>query len=193
MAESRYTDVDRPESGTAEAVEAEYEVELAGLDDNEAAQVKEAISEAEFNNELDQLDVDAEIQQAQFAEDDRADAESLREQQVEAADAGDYDTARERAEQVREELRESSDEHGGQLDSALAENAHDVEVLNEADFQQENAEVFEDAAVDLAGTDGADAAMDDAWHADEAADDIADDSTDFADTGGDSSIYTDAG
>lgn len=188
MAESRLTDIDRPEPGTAEAVEAEYEVELAGLNDNEAAQVKEAISEAQFNDELDQLDVSEEVLEAQFAEEARAEAETLREQQVEAADAGNYEAARERAEQVRDELRESSEEHGGQLDTALAENAHDVEVLNEADFQQENAEFFEDAAVDLPGGDGA---LDDAGDAQDAADDAADDSTDFDDTGGDSSIYTD--
>ncbi|MEO0421060.1 MAG: hypothetical protein AAF184_01910 [Pseudomonadota bacterium] len=191
MAESRYTDIDRPEPGTAEAVEAEYEVELAGLNEHETAQVKEAISEAQFNDELDQLDVSEEVQQAQFAEEARAEAETLREQQVEAADAGNYDAARERAEQVRDELRESSEEHGGQLDTALAENAHDVEVLNEADFQQENAEFFEDAVVDMPSGEGADGALDDAWDAQDAADDAADDSTDFEDTGGDSSIYTD--
>ncbi|MEM9383508.1 MAG: hypothetical protein AAGA68_00475 [Pseudomonadota bacterium] len=191
MAELRFTDIDRPEPGTAEAVEAEYEVELAGLNDNESAQVKEAISEAEFNNELDQLDVSEELQQAQFAEEDRAAAETLREEQVEAADVGNYDAARERAEQVREELRESSDEHGGQLDAALAENAHDVEVLSEADFQQENAEFFENAVVDMPSAEGVDGAVDDAWDAQDAADDAAADSTDFADTGGDSSIYTD--
>ncbi|MEM1436979.1 MAG: hypothetical protein AAGG11_23225 [Pseudomonadota bacterium] len=196
MAETRYTDAERPEPGTAEAVEAEFEVELAGLNDNETAQVREAISEAEFNNELDQLDVDAEIQQAQFAETDRAEAEELREDQVEAADRGDYETARDRAEDAQHELRDAAETHGGNLDTALSENARDVEVLSEAEFQQEAAESFEADAIDYAELDsdeGADASLDDAYDAADAADDAAQDSTDFADTGGDHSIYTDHG
>lgn len=196
MSETRYTDLDENELNTVEAVEAEFEVELAGLNDNEAAQVKEALSEAEFGNELDSLDVENEIEQAQFAEEDRAQAEELREDQVEAADAGDYETARERAEQVQEELRDSSEEHGGDLDTAINENAHDVEVLSEADYQQEVAEDFDAEAVEYAELDSpeaADGTADDAYDAAEMADDAADNSTDYSDTGGDQSIYTDNG
>ncbi|MCR9279374.1 MAG: hypothetical protein NXH85_15565 [Pseudomonadaceae bacterium] len=194
MSETRYTDREEFEPETVEAVEAEYEVEMAGLNDNEAAQVKEALSEAEFNNELDSLDVENEIEQAQFAEEDRAQAEELREEQVEAADAGDYDTARERAEQVEQELRDSSEEHGGDLDNAISENAHDVEVLSEADYQQEVAEDMGEDAYDYAeleSAEGYDESMDDAYDAADNADSQAAESTDYSDTGGDQSIYTD--
>lgn len=195
MSEPRYTDIDQPEAGTAEAVEVEYEVELAGLNENEVSQVKEALSEAEFDGSLDEVDVDSEIAEAQFAEEDRAEAEDLREEQVEAADAGDYETAREKAEAVQSELKESSEEHGGDLDSAIDSNAHDVEVLSEAEYQQETAEAFEADAEDYAedGSDAADSVMDDAQDSAEQADDYAADSTDYNDTGGDASIYTDNG
>lgn len=194
MSETRYTDLDDQEPDTAEAVEAMYEVELAGLNENEAAQVKEALSEAEFDNELDSLDVENEIEQAQFAEEDRAQAEELREEQVEAADAGDYETARERAEEVQQELRDSSEEHGGDLDNAINENAHDVEVLSEADYQQEVAEDMGEDAYDYAeleSAEGYDESMDDAYDAADNADSQAAESTDYSDTGGDQSIYTD--
>lgn len=193
MSEPRYTDIDDATPGTTEAVEVEYEVELAGLNENELAQVKEALSEAEFDGSLDELDVENEIAEAQNAEEDRADAEDLREEQVEAADAGDYETAREKAEEVQLELRESSQDHGGDLDTAIDSNAHDIEVLSEADHQQETAEAFEADADDYAeqSDEGAESSMDTAMDAADSADAYAQDSTDFNDTAGDASIYTD--
>lgn len=194
MSETRYTDEDEFEPETIEQVEARYEVEMAGLNDNEAAQVKEALSEAEFNNELDTLDIENEIEQAQFAEEDRAQAEDIREDQVNAADAGDYETARERAEEVQQELRDSSEEHGGDLDNAISENTHDIEVLSEADYQQEVAEDMAEDAYDYAeleSAEGYDESMDDAYDAADNADSQAAESTDYSDTGGDQSIYTD--
>ncbi|MEQ8860909.1 MAG: hypothetical protein RIC56_19865 [Pseudomonadales bacterium] len=192
MSETRYTDDDKSEPGTAEAVEEEFEVELAGLNDSELGQVRDALTEAEFNGELGQLEIDETIQQAQFAEEDRAEAELAQREQAKEADAGDFEAARERAEEVRDNLQDASG-HGASLEKASAENANDVQVLTEAEFQQDTAEYFGDAAVDYAedgSEDSADASADDA--ADAA--DIADEQADQGDqdgTYGDQSIYTD--
>ena len=147
MAETRYTDADKPEPGTAEAVEAQFEVELAGLNDSEAAQVTDAISEAEFMGQLDELEVDAEIQNAQVAEEHREEAEDAQRDQAEAVDAGDYGSAREDAAEVQENLAEA-EAQGASLDEATQENDADVEVLEAAEYQQETAEEFAEASLD---------------------------------------------
>jgi hypothetical protein len=193
MAETRYTEQDQAESNTADEVIAEYEVELASLNDSEMAQVKDALSEAEFNNEIDQINVEAEISNAQFAEEDRAEAQDAQREQAQAADNGDVEDAREKAEEVQANLNEAS-EHGASLNEAQQENDVDVEVLTEAEFQADTAEYFEaDSAESLddgeydADTDAA------ADHADDAADNAVD-YTEQADQGGtygDQSIYTD--
>ncbi len=176
MSETRYSDIDKPEPGTAEAVEAEYEVELAGLNDSEAAQVTEAISEAEFAGELEDLDVEAEIQDAQFAEEHREEAEAAQRDQAEAADAGDYTAAREDAETVQDNLAEAEG-HGASLDAATQENDADVEVLAEAEYQQDVAEEFSEASLESVedGVYEADSDMMDDYAADaaEQADDYA--------------------
>ena len=193
MAETRYTDVDQPEPGTAEAVEAQFEVEMAGLNESEAAQVKEAISEAEFNNELDSIDVEAEIMNAEFAEEHREEAEDAQRDQAEAADAGDYGAARENADAVQDNLAEAR-EDGASLDEATQENNADVEVLEAAEFEQDNAEYFADASLEQAedGVYDADTDMMDDYAAD-----AADQADDYAQQGdqdgyyGDQSIHTD--
>lgn len=191
MAETRYTDIDQAEPGTAEAVEQAYEVEIAGLNESEAAQVKEALSEAEFQGELDQVDVDAEIMNAQFAEENREEAELAQREQAEAADAGDYATASEKAEEVQDNLKEA-DAQGASLDEAMQENDADVEVLDAAETQQENAEYFAEASLEDADVYDADAdTLDD--HAVDAADQ-ADAYAEQGDQGGvygDQSIHTD--
>ena len=193
MAETRYTDSDKPEPGTAEAVEAEFEVELAGLNDSEAAQVTDAISEAEFAGELAEFDVDAEIQNAQVAEEHREEAEQAQRDQAEAVDAGDYGAARENAEQVQENLAEA-EAQGASLDEATQDNDADVEVLEAAEYQQDTAEEFADASLDSVedGVYEADSDMMDDYAAD-----AADQADDYAQQGdqdgyyGDQSIHTD--
>ncbi len=191
MAETRYTDADQAEPGTAEAVEQAYEVELAGLNESETAQVREALSEAEFLGELDHIDVDAEIQNAQFAEEHREDAELAQREQAEAADAGDYGAASEKAEEVQDNLQEAS-EQGADLDEAIQENNADVEVLDAAEFQQDNAEYFAEASLDDADVYDAETDM-----MDDHAVDAAEQADDYAAQGdqggvyGDQSIHTD--
>ena len=192
MAETRFDDEDTAEPGTVEAVEQEFEVDLAGLNENETEQVHEALTEAEFAGELDQVEIDEVIADAQQAEDNREEAEIVQRDQVEAREAGDYEGALDSARDVQENLNEANNQ-GADLDNAVQENAHDVEVLSEADFQQENAEDFTEASVDYAeagSEDGADAAGDDAINAADSADAYADQSD--ADGGyGDQTIYTD--
>lgn len=193
MAETRYTDQDQAESNTTEEVMAEYEVELASLNDSELAQVKEALSEAEFNDEIDQIDVEAEITSAQFAEEDRAEAEVVQHEQAHAADAGDIEGAREKAEEVQENLNEAS-AHGASLNEAQQENDADVEVLTEAEFQADTAEYFEADSADSLEDGEYDADTDAAQdHADDAADSAVDytEQGDQGGTYGDQSIYTD--
>lgn len=192
MSETRYTDDERAEPGTAEALEQEFEVELAGLNENELEQVQQALGEAEFNGELDQVDMDQQILDAQFAEGDRQEAEVAQREQAREADEGDVSTARERAEEVQANLSEASG-HGAALDRATEENAHDVQVLTDAESQQDSAEYFGDAAIDFAevgSEDSADAAATDAADAADAADDNVDEG-DQDGVYGDQSIYTD--
>lgn len=188
MAETRFE-----EDATAESVELQYEVELAGLNDSELGQVKEALSEAEFNGELDQIDVEAQIMDAQFAEEHREEAELAQRDQAEAVDAGDYDAASERAETVQEELNEAQQD-GASLDEAVQENNADVEALSGADQAQDDAEYFMEESVDNGTGDVYDAEADvmDDYAADAA--DQADDYAQEADQGGyygDQSIHTD--
>ena len=193
MAETRYTEQDQADTNLTEDVLEEYEVELAALNDSEMAQVKEAISEAEFNNEIDQIDVEAEISNAQFAEEDRAEAQDAQREQAQAADNGDVEGAREKAEEVQANLNEAS-EHGASLDEAQQENDVDVEVLTEAEFQADTADYFEAESAESLEDGEYDADTDAAAdHADDAADSAVD-YTEQADQGGtygDQSIYTD--
>ena len=192
MAESRFEDT--PEPGTAEAVEAQFEVELASLNESEVAQVKEAISEAEFNEELDDVDVEGEIMDAQFAEEHREEAEFAQRDQAEAVDQGDYDAARESAESVQENLGEAQQE-GANLDEAIQENNADVEHLQAADDAQDTAEYFMEESGDDAPDDVYEAAIEDGMH--DYAADAADQADDYASSAdqdgyyGDQSIHTD--
>ena len=193
MSETRYTDIDKAEPGTVEAVEQEFEVELAGLNENEQAQVHEALTDAQFGDSLDEVDIHEEIQNAQAAEELRDGAEAERVEQAKAADAGDVSGAKEHAMGAREMVDTAVQEHGGQLDVAAHEMAHEVQALTDAEAQLETAETFEDAAVDYGAAGQEDAA--------DSSDDFADDAYDAADsnveqadaggTYGDQSIHTD--
>ena len=193
MSETRYTDADQAEPGTVEAVEQAYEVELAGLNENEQAQVHEALSDAEFGDALDEVDVHDEIHNAQAAEDLRGEAESERMEQARDADAGDVEGAKEHAMDAQAMLRDAVSEHGGQLDTAVHEATHDVQALSDAQEQLETAETFEDAAIDHS-VEGQDQAADSSDAVAEDAYDAADSNVDEADAGGtygDQSIHTD--
>ena len=193
MSETRYTDADQAEPGTVEAVEQAYEVELAGLNENEQAQVHEALSDAEFGDALDEVDVHDEIHNAQAAEDLRGEAESERMEQARDADAGDVEGAKEHAMDAQAMLSDAVSEHGGQLDTAVHEATHDVQALSDAQEQLETAETFEDAAIDHS-VEGQDQAADSSDAVAEDAYDAADSNVDEADAGGtygDQSIHTD--
>ncbi|MCP5180588.1 MAG: hypothetical protein R3E84_02130 [Pseudomonadales bacterium] len=189
MAEVRYDDEDR-----VEALEETYEVELAGLNENESRQVHDALTEAEFSGELGQVDMDDTILSAQVAEDNREDAELAQREQAQAADRGDFETAREKAEEVGDNLADASAQ-GAKLSEAVQENDHDVLVLEEAEFQAESAEAFADGAVVFADAEtDSDLAAHEAIHDAQDAADTADDYLEQGDQGGtygDQSIHTD--
>ena len=116
MAEVRYDDEDR-----VEALEETYEVELAGLNENESRQVHDALTEAEFSGELGQVDMDDTILSAQVAEDNREDAELAQREQAQMNALAQRE-ALERAEaQKAARAREQAAAHARAQDAARAQ------------------------------------------------------------------------
>lgn len=194
MSEPRYNDADTAEPGTVEAVEQQYEVELAGLNDNEQNQVHEALTEAQFNDGLDDVNIQDEVQDAQLAEEQRELAEDFRVDQAKAAEAGDIAGAKEFAQGAEVHINNANQEHGADLDTAAHEVTHQVQTLSDAQAQQDTAETFEAAADDYSDPGQEQAAQtsldvaDDAYNA-------AEDNVDQADLGGsygDQSVNPDA-
>ncbi|MFK7912280.1 MAG: hypothetical protein AB8B93_00070 [Pseudomonadales bacterium] len=193
MSETRYTDADKAEPGTVEAVEQEFEVELAGLNENEQDQVHEALTEAEFGDSLEDVNIHDEIHNAEVAEELRDTAESERVEQARDADAGDVEGAKEHAMGAEAMLNDAVNEHGGQLETAAHEATHEVQALSDAQEQLETAETFEEAAVDYS-VEGQDQAAEGSEDFADDAYDAADNNVEQADAGGtygDQSIHTD--
>ena len=166
-------DPKKDEEVTADEIVSAYEVELASLNEDEEEQVVEALREAEMSGELQVTDVDHVIAEAEAAENNRLETEEAQQLQAEAADRGDYQAAREHAETAQNEIQDAIGQ-GGQYSEAALEIDHDVQVLSEAEWQQEIADetVVDAVAYAEGGSEsGTEAALDDAEDAQTAADD----------------------
>jgi hypothetical protein len=150
---------------TVEEFKEEYSVELATLSEEAQAQVLDAAAEAEFDGELEDVDINDAVNAADQADWSRRDAEDHKEEQFKAEEAGDYAGAREAAEKVEGNLQDA-DYQGANVDKASTEAGYDVQQLEAAEWQQEIAEgesveaeaYAEDGDADMAADSAEDAA-----------------------------------
>jgi hypothetical protein len=118
----------------------EFQVDIAGLSTAEQANVANALREAADDGALADVNLDSVILDAQAAEEARADAEYYQAEQAKAADAGDWETAKDFAEKAEYSMEEVQ-EHGGDVAYAeVLEAEHDQANLENADWNQEIAD-----------------------------------------------------
>lgn len=156
-------------------------VRIASLSEEGQQQVIDALTEAQGSGALSEDTFNETFSNAENADDSRENVEQARENQAEAADAGDYDKAQEQANVAEYELREVDDLGGSEAEAEVIEAQQDQVELAEADANQEYAEDNADFAMSDRGTEGQREA------AAETADDYADSANELgnrADAGG---------
>jgi hypothetical protein len=122
-----------PESSVLE----EVRVSLANLSEESQQQVLEAVEFAEATHTTDELDVRQVVQDAEAADYHRAQADEYQQLQAKAASDGNWEEAREYAARAEGEL-ESVADHGGS-DVPAAEAQQDVAQLDNARWEQRQA------------------------------------------------------
>ena len=119
-------------------------VRIASLSDEGQQQVIDALLEAQSNGALTEEAFEDAVGGAESADYSRENVEDLREQQAEAAEAGDYDKAQEFANQAEYELKEIDDLGGAEAADEVLEAQTDQAELATAqdhqDYAQENAD-----------------------------------------------------
>lgn len=115
-------------------------VRIASLTDEGQAQVVEALEAAAADGALDEDAFQEAVGNAESADESRANVEGYREQQAEAAEAGDYDKAQEFANKSEYELREIDDLGGSEAAGEVIEAQTDQMELAEADSYQDAAQ-----------------------------------------------------
>ncbi len=149
-------DVNRTDPLSDEYV-TDLQVEMASLDDESQAKVVEAVEDAQDTGKLDELDTDELVAQEREIADRREEAETHRQDQQRAQEEGDLETARDRADEAREDLQVAAERDGDstpdreeEFDVVEAEN--DVDALDAAEWNQdiadENAETAESYAAE---------------------------------------------
>jgi len=109
-----------------------FSVEVAGLSDIGQAEVYEAL-------EAGELDPETILDHAQATDEIREDIADLRQQQADAAEAGDYEKAEEFADKVGYEMHEVED-LGGHMDNQIIEADQAEAALENADWNQDIAD-----------------------------------------------------
>lgn len=130
---------------SAEAVSEAYAGDIAALPEEAQAQVKATLEEAEAVGELDHIEMETLLVEAEAAEWRRDEAEASAERREEAIEDGDYDKAAEAAREVQNDLADARD-LGQTLDKAEAQAADDTLTLEAAAWDQSIAEESLDAA-----------------------------------------------
>lgn len=155
-----------PSEGTSE-----FQIAIAGLTDGAQDQAVEALREAAAENggSLEGVDLEAIIRDARDANAAREEAEDARVDQAKAAEAGDFEAAREAAEKVEDNLEivEAKGVDPIAAGEAIITAQSDQSDLEYADYHQEIANESAAYAVDAAEAGDADHAL---AYADAAAD-----------------------
>ncbi len=123
-------------------------VRIASLSEEGQQQVVEALS----SGELSEDEMNEALQNAEDADYARENVEEARENQAEAADAGDYDKAQEYANAAEYELREIDDLGGTEAEAEVVEAQVDQAELAEAQDQENYANEQADFATSDRGT-----------------------------------------
>ena len=118
----------------------EFQVELAGLSDAEQANVVHALQDAADTGVLADLNLDHTVLEAQSAEASRAEAQAHQDAQARAADAGDWETARNEAQQAEYAMQDVRDHGGNVADAEVNQTQSDVANLDNANWQQQIAD-----------------------------------------------------
>lgn len=146
-------------------------VRIASLTDEGQQQVIDALVEAQGSGELSEDAFNETVSNAETADDSRENVEQARENQAEAAEAGDYDKAQEHANSAEYELREIDDLGGTEAEAEVIEAQVDqaelAEAQDEADYANEQADFATsdrgtEAARDIAAENAGEAAQDSA-------------------------------
>lgn len=137
----------------------QLQIDMAGLSQMETANVMAALQKAADDGGLESLDTGSILLDAQAAEDARGDAEMYKHEQAKAAEAGDWESAKEYAEKAEDAMLEVK-EHGGDIaDAEILEAQYDQMDLDNADWHQEIADDNAEAAVAYAESGDLDAAQ----------------------------------
>lgn len=135
----------------------EVRVSIANLSEESQQQVLEAVEFADATNTSDQLDVQQVVQDADAVDYHRAQADEYQQLQAKAASDGNWDEAREYAAKASGELDSVAD-HGGS-DVPAAEAQQDVAQLDNASWEQRQANENARAATSYADAGDTDAAQ----------------------------------
>lgn len=119
---------------TAAEISREYSVNLTDLSHESQDQIISAVSAAAASGELGQLDVREMVYDANAAELHTAQAEEFQREQSKAADAGNWELARDLAQKANYELEAAAD-HGAST-AAVVESERDVGQLDNARWDQ---------------------------------------------------------
>ncbi len=129
-------------------------VRMASLTEEGQQQVIDALYEAQGEGALTEDAINEAVGNAETADEARENVEQARENQAEAADAGDYDKAQEYANTAEYELREIDDLGGTEAETEVIEAQQDQVELAEAEDHAEYAQENADFATSDRGTEG---------------------------------------
>jgi hypothetical protein len=116
----------------------EFVVDIAALDDDAQTQVIEAVQAAADEGALGDLDVDRTIADAQEVSERKEEVEEIHKEQAEAVADGDFEHAKELAQDAQWEMKEI-DDHGGESEVQMLEAERDEANLDQADWEQDTA------------------------------------------------------
>jgi hypothetical protein len=124
----------------------QMQINNAGLSDMEQANLMAALQKAADEGALESFNPDAAILDAQAAEAAREEAEAFQAEQAKAVEEGDWEAAREAAENAEYAMEEVKDHGGDVADAEILEAEYDQMELDNADYHQEIADANADAA-----------------------------------------------
>lgn len=133
---------------TAAEIAREYSVNIMDLGTESQDAIVEAVIEAAEIGTLDQLDVREMVVDASAAESHTAQAEEYQRQQSKAADAGNWDLARDYAQKANNEREAAAD--NGAAEAPVVESERDVSNLENARTEQRTANENAATAADYA-------------------------------------------
>lgn len=122
------------------------QMQNAGLSDMEQSNLMAALQKAADEGGLEDFNVDSAVQQAQWAEEAREEAEALQAEQAKAVEEGDWEKAQDLAQQAEYKLEEVQENGGDVAYAEVKQNEDDQANLEWADYHQEIADDNADAA-----------------------------------------------